>query len=115
MNLFRLLFICLVILYLSACNNKQTLFERITSSHSGITFNNNIAENDSINPLDVVNIYNGGGVGIDDFNNDGLQDIYFTGNMVSCRLYLNKGNFQFEDITDKAGVEGLRRWARGYL
>ena len=113
MNLFRLLFLCLVILYLSACNNKQALFERITSSHSGITFNNNIAENDSINPLDVVNIYNGGGVGIGDFNNDGLQDIYFTGNLVPCRLYLNKGNFQFEDITDKAGVGGFGRWARG--
>jgi hypothetical protein len=113
MNVFRLLFACLAVSYLSACNNKHTLFERIASSHSGITFNNSIAENDSINPLDVVNIYNGGGVGIGDFNDDGLQDIYFTGNVVPCRLYLNKGNFRFEDITDKAGVEGLARWARG--
>ncbi len=89
------------------------MFEKISSSHSGITFNNSIVENDSINPFDVVNIYNGGGVGIGDFNNDGLQDIFFTGNMVPCRLYLNKGNFKFEDITEKAGVGGLGRWARG--
>jgi hypothetical protein len=96
-----------------SCKNKTTLFEKITSSHSGIHFNNKITENDTINPLDVVNIYNGGGVGIGDFNNDGLQDIFFTGNMVSCKLYLNEGDFKFEDITEKAGVEGLGRWARG--
>ena len=96
-----------------ACNRKSTLFENISSSHSGITFNNKIVENDSINPLDVVNIYNGGGVGIGDFNNDGLQDIYFGGNMVPGKLYLNKGNFEFEDITDEAGVAGLGRWERG--
>src|SRR6478735_9365717 len=90
-----------------ACDRKETLFKKISSSHSGITFNNQIVENDSINPLDVVNIYNGGGVGIGDFNGDGLQDIYLTGNMVPCKLYLNKGNFRFEDITSKAGVEGL--------
>ncbi|HEY2581359.1 MAG TPA: VCBS repeat-containing protein, partial [Mucilaginibacter sp.] len=66
-----------------------------------------------MNPLDVVNIYNGGGVGIGDFNNDGLPDIFFTGNMVPSRLYLNKGNFEFEDITDKAGVGGIGRWSRG--
>jgi len=61
----------------------------------------------------VVNIYNGGGVGVGDFNNDGLQDLYFTGNRVSNRLYLNKGNFKFEDITDQAGVGGMGRWGRG--
>jgi len=105
--------IFLMLSFLVACNNKHTLFEQISSSHSGIDFNNNIEENDSINPLNVVNIYNGGGVGIGDFNNDGLQDIFFAGNMVPCRLYLNKGNFKFEDITDKAGVDGLGRWARG--
>lgn len=92
---------------------KHTLFEQISSSHSGIHFNNQITESDSINPLDLTNIYNGGGVGIGDFNNDGLQDIYFTGNMVSNRLYLNKGDFKFEDITDKAGVGGMGRWGRG--
>jgi hypothetical protein len=113
MNRVRTLFICLPVLWLVACNNKPTLFEQISSSHSGIHFNNQIIENDSINPLDIVNIYNGGGVGIGDFNNDGLPDIYFTGNMVPNRLYLNKGDFKFEDITDKAGVNGMGRWGRG--
>jgi hypothetical protein len=98
---------------LSACQNKTALFEKIPASHTGIVFNNKITENDSINPMDVVNIYNGGGVGIGDFNNDGLQDIFLTGNMVPCKLYLNKGHFKFEDITAEAGVEGLGRWARG--
>ena len=100
-------------LLLAGCHRSGTLFQQIPSSHSGITFVNTITENDSINPFDVVNIYNGGGVGIGDFNNDGLQDIFFTGNMVACRLYLNKGNFHFEDVTEKAGVDGLGRWARG--
>jgi ASPIC/UnbV protein/VCBS repeat protein len=112
MKLFSSLFICLPILFI-ACKQKHTLFEKISSSHSGIHFNNKITETDSINPLNVVNIYNGGGVGVGDFNNDGLQDLYFSGNMVPCKLYLNRGNFQFEDITDKAGVGGMGRWARG--
>src|ERR1700759_4860544 len=100
------------ICFLFSCK-KKTLFEQISSLHSGIDFNNKITENDSINPLDVVNIYNGGGVGIGDFNNDGKQDIFFTGNMVPCKLYLNKGGFKFQDITKKAGVDGMNRWARG--
>lgn len=107
----HLLVICLPILF--SCQRKQTLFENISSSHSGINFNNKITETDSINPFNVVNIYNGGGIGIGDFNNDGLQDIYFGGNMVPGKLYLNKGDFKFEDITDKAGVAGLGRWERG--
>jgi hypothetical protein len=111
MKVFQLLTI--VALFLTSCQSKQPLFERINSSHSGITFNNRIVENDSINPLNVVNIYNGGGAGIGDFNNDGLPDIYFTGNMVPSKLYLNKGDFRFEDITAQAGVEGMGRWARG--
>ena len=108
-------YILVFILYLStffSCK-KPTLFQQIPASHSGIDFNNKITENDTINPLDMVNIYNGGGVGIGDFNNDGLQDIYFTGNMVSNRLYLNRGDFKFEDITEKAGVDGMGRWGRG--
>jgi hypothetical protein len=102
----------MLILALMSCKNK-TLFERVDSSYSGIHFNNAIIENDILNPLDVTNIYNGGGVGIGDFNNDGLQDIYFTGNTVSNKLYLNKGELQFEDITDVAKVSGEGRWSRG--
>ena len=113
MNKFYLSVFILFLSGLLSCNNTHTLFQQISSSHSGITFNNKITENDSINPFDVVNIYNGGGVGIGDFNNDGKQDIFFTGNMVACKLYLNKGNFKFEDVTDKAGVSGAGRWARG--
>lgn len=89
------------------------MFEQVSSSHSGIHFINQITENDTINPFDIVNIYNGGGIGIGDFNNDGLPDIYFAGNMVANRLYLNRGDFKFEDITDKAGVDGMGRWGRG--
>ncbi|HVY75359.1 MAG TPA: VCBS repeat-containing protein [Puia sp.] len=99
---------------LAACHHHpDTLFQQIASGRSGIDFNNRITENDSLNPLDVVNIYNGGGVGIGDFNNDGLPDIYFAGNMVSGRLYLNRGNFKFEDITEKSGATDEGRWGRG--
>src|ERR1700733_9461383 len=112
MSKFYFIAICICATCFLSCK-KPSLFEKITSAHSGIAFNNKITENDSINPLDVVNIYNGGGVGIGDFNNDGKQDIFFTGNMVPCKLYLNKGNFKFDDVTDKAGVFGADRWARG--
>src|SRR5689334_18390949 len=113
MKFFKLLFTCFISFWLLSCNKTHTLFQRVSSSHSGVTFNNKIVENDSINPLDIVNIYNGGGVGIGDFNNDGKQDIFFTGNQVPCKLYLNKGDFKFEDVTDKAGVDDMGRWARG--
>ena len=112
MRLSPLIFFCFPLLFLS-CKERHTLFALVSSSHSGINFNNRIVENDTINPTDVVNIYNGGGVGIGDFNNDGLQDIFFSGNMVPCKLYLNKGEFEFEDVTDQAKVEGMGRWARG--
>lgn len=84
--------------------------EKIPSSRSGIDFNNQIAENDSINPLDLEFLYNGGGVGIGDFNKDGLPDLYFTGSLVPNRLYLNKGNLTFEDVTTTAKVTGEGRW-----
>jgi hypothetical protein len=101
------------LLFFSFSCKKATLFEQIPSSHSGVTFNNLVVENDSINPLDKLNIYNGGGVGIGDFNNDGLQDIFLVGNQVRNRLYLNRGNFKFQDVTDEAGVGGLGGWGRG--
>lgn len=93
--------------------SKPTLFEAIPSSHSGIHFANVITETDSVNVLDFENVYNGGGVGVGDFNNDGLQDLYFSGNLVSNKLYLNKGNFSFADITATAGVGGEGKWCRG--
>ena len=94
MNALRYLLLIVIAFLLFSCK-KAVLFEKIPSSHSGIHFNNEIVENDSINPLDMLNIYNGGGVGIGDFNNDGLQDIYFIGNAVTNRLYLNKGDMEF--------------------
>ncbi|MXV50877.1 RNA-binding protein [Pedobacter sp. HMF7647] len=96
-----------------SCTKKKPLFELIPSAKSGITFNNKITETDSINAADMINVYNGGGVGVGDFNNDGLQDIYFTGNLVSNKLYLNKGDFKFQDITKEANASGNGRWCRG--
>src|SRR6185312_489390 len=81
-------------------------------SHTGVTFANTIATNDSVNVQNDVYIYNGAGVAVGDIDNDGLPDLFFTGNMVSSRLYLNKGNFRFEDITQAAGVT-TTRWATG--
>ncbi|MEO6914639.1 MAG: VCBS repeat-containing protein, partial [Chitinophagaceae bacterium] len=89
------------------------LFKLLPSSASGITFNNKITENDTLNILNQANIYNGGGIGIGDFNNDGLQDIYFAGNMVSNKLYINKGSMKFEDKTEAAGVNGNGQWCTG--
>jgi hypothetical protein len=98
---------------IASCNNKKTLFQLISSEHSNIHFNNKISENDTFNPVNATNIYNGGGVGVGDFNNDGLQDLYFTGNQVPNKLYLNKGDFKFEDITVIARVGGNGEWSRG--
>ncbi len=108
----RCLISCLVFL-LAACHRKTSLFEVIDPASSGIHFNNAITENDSLNPADNINMYNGGGVGVGDFNGDGLPDLYFTGSLVSNKLYLNKGDFKFDDITDAAGVNGAGRWCKG--
>jgi hypothetical protein len=96
------------------CSYRQEpqLFELLSESESGITFANTITTNDTMNAMEFEYIYNGGGVAVGDINNDSLPDLYFTGNMVPSRLYLNKGNLQFEDITKQAGV-GTDGWATG--
>ena len=88
-------------------------FETVSSELSGITFNNKIDVLKVKTFLEYINAYNGGGVGIGDFNNDGLDDIYFTGNTSSNKLYLNKGDFTFEDITKSAGVSAKGKWCTG--
>lgn len=102
----------LLCIYLfSACTKTEPLFKKISASQSKITFNNLINETDSINPIDLEFLYNGGGVAVGDFNNDGLPDLYFTASIASNQLYLNKGNLTFEEITQKAGVTGEGRWS----
>ena len=96
-----------------SCKRSYTLFEMIPSSQSGIYFNNVVVENDSINPLDMEYLYNGGGVAIGDFNNDNKPDIYFTASQGENKLYLNKGDFAFEDVTKAAKVTGEGRWCNG--
>jgi len=107
---FVFVFLCFLVI---SCKREKPLFQLVPSAYSNIHFNNHIIENDTVNPFDLPNMYNGAGIGIGDFNNDGLPDIYFAGNQVPCKLYLNKGNFKFEDVTDIANVNGNNRWCRG--
>ncbi len=96
-----------------AQNPRPTLFKSVPSEETGVTFANIVKESPNFNIITYEYFYNGGGVGLGDFNNDGLVDIYFSGNLQPCRLYLNKGNFKFEDITATAGVGGKRGWKTG--
>src|SRR5690606_22096048 len=91
----------------------NTLFRQISSEDSGIDFSNTLAESDSFNAIFYEFFYNGSGVAIGDVNNDGLSDIFLGGNMVASRLYLNKGNLSFEDITESAGINTSGRWVTG--
>src|SRR3989441_4072320 len=97
------------------CRQQQKtppLFRLLTPDQTGVRFANTITTTDSENVQTDVSVYNGAGVAIGDIDNDGLPDIFFSGNMVSSRLYLNKGHMRFDDITQAAGV-GTKRWATG--
>ncbi|EDP71168.1 ASPIC/UnbV domain protein [Flavobacteriales bacterium ALC-1] len=94
-------------------DGRNIAFTSIPESHSNIDFENTVEENIEFNFLNYSYIYNGGGVAIGDINNDGLEDIYFTSNQKSNKLYLNKGNFVFEDITEDAEVEDGKGWTTG--
>ncbi|MGB5227062.1 MAG: VCBS repeat-containing protein [Eudoraea sp.] len=93
----------------------QTLFTLLPSEQTGIDFLNKVENQKNFNIFKYRNFYNGGGVAIGDINNDGLADIYMTGNMVSNKLYLNKGGLKFEDISENAGVEGSKPWSTGVV
>ena len=113
----RLFLLNTLLLVLLACENKNgdgvKIFQQKLAADTGISFANDLTENDSLNYLTYGYMYMGGGVSTGDINNDGLIDLYFTGNMVPNKLYLNKGNLKFEDISEIAGVAGDDRWYTG--
>ncbi|MBK8392367.1 MAG: VCBS repeat-containing protein [Saprospiraceae bacterium] len=114
----HLVFITLI-LTMNACKegndgqSTETSFTERTGKETGINFVNNVKDRPDINVLNYRNFYNGGGVAIGDINNDGLDDVYFASNLEANKLYLNKGQLKFEDITDKAGVAGQGFWSTG--
>ncbi len=111
--------VCSMLLLLTSCGNETkdagntTLFTLLSSSATGISFSNDVSYTEEYNPYTFRNFYNGGGVAIGDINNDGLPDIFFCSNQQSNKLYLNKGNLQFEDITDAAGLSSEGVWSSG--
>ena len=112
MRFYLLLLISVVLLH-SCKEDPKKLFTDVDNAATGIRFNNILEESNDFNVLNYTYFYNGGGVAIGDINNDGLQDILFTGNMVKNRLYINKGNFKFEDITEKSGIAEKQGWCTG--
>lgn len=93
--------------------NSLPLFRLLSPTHTGVNFVNTITENDSLHIFKYEYLYNGNGVGVGDFNNDGLPDLFFSGNTVTHKLYLNRKNLQFEDATAAAGVAGNGTWGTG--
>lgn len=109
---FGLMMVLLLSNFISFTQSK-TVFSAIPSSITGITFQNKLIESPAQNIVTYEYFYNGGGVAAGDFNNDGLIDLYFTSNQQPNALYLNKGNFKFDDITKSAGVAGKQGWKTG--
>jgi enediyne biosynthesis protein E4 len=107
--------IVFVLFSLAGCGNdkRETLFTELSSRHTDVDFENTLKFDQRFNIYTYRNFYNGGGVALGDINNDGLIDIYFTANQKPNKLYLNKGDFRFEDITGKAGVSGTKAWSTG--
>ena len=115
MNRFSLKwYVALLPLLFFGCKKEQSkLFKLVAPQSSNITFKNTLKPTATLNILDYMYFYNGGGVAIGDINNDGLVDLFFTGNQVKNKLYLNKGNFKFEDITEAANIAGQADWNTG--
>lgn len=105
--------ILLLLVLISGCKRDDTLFTLLDAGKTGIDFNNYIDEDEENNVLRYGYFYNGGGVAAADFNNDGLIDLYFTGNMVANKLYLNRGDMEFEDVSEKSGTGLNEGWKTG--
>ncbi|MBA2562202.1 MAG: VCBS repeat-containing protein, partial [Chitinophagaceae bacterium] len=111
---FSVVYLCIICLPFFSCNQSDPIFTKLSPSKTNIHFANTLEKRERFNILYYLYYYNGGGVATGDINNDGLPDIYFTANSPgNNKLYLNKGNFEFEDITKKAGVEGISDWCSG--
>ncbi len=106
-------FFVLVLIPASCIDLSRESFRKISPARSGIHFLNELIENDTLNYTIFPYMYMGGGVSVGDINNDGLDDIFFTGNLVPNKLYLNKGDMHFEDISAEAGIEGEGQWFTG--
>lgn len=109
----KILYTTILVLLLAGCRRGGTLFDEPTGRDTGIRFANTLQETEDLNILDYLYFYNGGGVAVGDINGDGLPEVFFSGNQAGNKLYLNKGNMQFEDITEKAGVPGNSSWNTG--
>ena len=92
---------------------KDPLFAQLPASETGVNFRNDVEDSSNYNILTYRNFYNGGGVAIGDINNDGLPDLFLTANLGESKLYLNKGNFKFEDVTGGSGIKSKRGWRTG--
>ena len=111
---YKVIFLWLPVCFLFGCGDKtKPMFTILEADRTGVKFKNELFDSEMLNIVNFPYYYNGGGVAIGDINNDGLQDILFTGNMVKNRLYLNKGNFDFEDITEQSGVAEQQGWCSG--
>ncbi len=111
----RIIFLKLILItfFLAGCSNNEFPLFQDNYQISGVDFNNQLELSYELNPYTYRNFYNGGGVAIGDLNNDGLPELFFIGNLVDNKLYLNKGDFQFEDITESAGVASPNVWSTG--
>ena len=112
----RIIVLYLLVVFVSCSKeNSDSLFTKLESSQTGIDFQNEVTNGKNMNIFKYRNFYNGGGVAIGDINNDGLADIFFTSNQGENKLYMNKGDFKFEDISSKSGVNGKKAWSTGVV
>lgn len=117
---YRFVLLSFFVLIFSNCSkenqdNQDNLFSKLNASTTGINFVNEVKNGENMNIFKYRNFYNGGGVAIGDINNDGLSDVYFTSNLGTNKLYLNKGDFKFQDISKTAGIEGTKSWSTGVV